>query len=202
VDIGLAVLAGGIGRRMGADKAMLEVEGEPMLSRLARLALGAGFEPVWVAGRAHPVPGNREGVRTLPDDLPGTGPLGGIATVLRRTDRVFAVLAVDHPAIDRAALEWLLESARGLADDAPGLVARRGDRTEPLISVWRPEARGAVEARLSDGDGSVARCIDALRFPGVEIPARHLAAFRSANTPDEWAAARRDARLVGPEEVP
>ena len=77
-----AVLVGGASRRMGVDKASLEVDGRPLAVTACSALLGAGISPVAVVGGAShpPLP---PGVKWLPDRWPGEGPLGGILTALR-----------------------------------------------------------------------------------------------------------------------
>ena len=47
------VLAAGSSSRMGQPKQLIEIEGEPLIRRAARLALGTGADPVIVALGAH-----------------------------------------------------------------------------------------------------------------------------------------------------
>ena len=76
-----AVLCGGRSRRMGRDKALVEVDGRPMAVRVAEALAAAGAADVVAVGgdagrlRAH-------GLTTVPDRWPGAGPLGGILTAL------------------------------------------------------------------------------------------------------------------------
>src|SRR5271155_3410024 len=102
------ILAGGQSSRMGVDKGLLEIVGEPMIVRAARLVeavagvaavvvgrpeniRGAGFGRMGVVGPGGGGGGTPEkyqgvGLRAIADDWPGCGPLGGIATALRASD--------------------------------------------------------------------------------------------------------------------
>ncbi len=85
-----AVLAGGASRRMGTDKAGVEISGATLLDRVAS-AVASVTDRVVVLG------GEREGYESWPDDLPGSGPLAGVVTALDRMgeDRAL-VVAVDN----------------------------------------------------------------------------------------------------------
>ncbi|MFM7320090.1 MAG: molybdenum cofactor guanylyltransferase [Armatimonadota bacterium] len=190
MTIGLVVLAGGASRRMGRDKAMILIDGEPMAARLLRLGRAAGFDPVCLAGRPGPLAGTDAAVLRVEDWLPDSGPLGGIAGALAAIDGTLAVLAVDHPAMDPAAMAWLFAAARDLPNERAGAVAVLDGRPEPLISIWRSSALPVVRARLQAGDGSVIRCTAALDFVEIRVPADLHAPFTSANTPEEWRSAR------------
>ena len=78
-NVAAFILAGGTSERMGQDKALLELGGAPMVTRMERLA-----QP-YVASVAIVAPQERYaqlGLHIVPDRWPGAGPLGGIATAL------------------------------------------------------------------------------------------------------------------------
>src|SRR5690606_32897540 len=54
VPVAGAVLTGGASRRMGTDKALLEVDGRPLARRLAEVLAAAGCDPVWCQGGDEP----------------------------------------------------------------------------------------------------------------------------------------------------
>src|SRR5581483_8996521 len=91
-----AVMAGGRSTRFGRDKALLELDGETLLSRTVR-TLSQATDEVLVVGPPERA-GQVAGVTVLQDGLLGAGPLAGIATALsaRPGDAVLAV-AVDMP---------------------------------------------------------------------------------------------------------
>ena len=45
------ILAGGASRRMGQDKALVQVDGEALALRVARALRAAGFDPITLVGR-------------------------------------------------------------------------------------------------------------------------------------------------------
>ena len=95
------VLAGGASKRMGEDKAHVEVAGTSMLELVAN-AVGQVCDEVVVLGRPY------EGYEHWADAVDVSGPLAGIATALSRTDndRVLLV-AVDHPFVRAETLHRL-----------------------------------------------------------------------------------------------
>ena len=94
-----AVLTGGASLRMGRDKATLEVGGEAMAVRVANALQEAGAaELFYVGGETAGT-----GLRCVPDEHPGAGPLGGLITALHRARHdLVVVLACDlvDPSID------------------------------------------------------------------------------------------------------
>ena len=124
------LLAGGKSTRMGQDKALMEVDGKPLLLHGTE-RLKPHVRELFVIGDprlyGHLWPD------VLPDEIPGLGPLGGIATAMgaARFDRLL-VLAVDVPGVNARLLERL---TRELPDDADALVPRHAGSLEPLVAA-------------------------------------------------------------------
>jgi molybdopterin-guanine dinucleotide biosynthesis protein A len=160
--VAAAVLAGGRSRRMGRDKATLEVGGVP-LARLALAAAAAVADPVvLVAPDGHPA--RRLGARVVPD--PGQGPLPALAAALAALDAPHVlVLAGDHPGLQPALLRWLVR----LRAEGEAVACRRAGRLEPLVAVYRrAPAMAAAGERLAAGDRSLVALLAALRTRVVE----------------------------------
>src|SRR3954464_995152 len=105
MGIAAAVLAGGASRRMGADKATLEVGGVALALRVLAAAAGVADPVALVAPAGHPA--TSLGGRVLPD--PGQGPLAAVAAALAGLDapRVL-ILAADHPDLEPGLLRLLV----------------------------------------------------------------------------------------------
>lgn len=121
---------------MGRDKALLEIEGEPLLARAVR-RLAAVCDEVLIAdaGRLGGIP-----------DGPGQGPVAGLLGAARaRPGRALLVLAVDLPFVPVPLLEELARSAADLAlPDWSGGV-------EPLCALYGPAALDLLEERVGQG---------------------------------------------------
>lgn len=75
------ILAGGRSSRFGSDKALADVDGVPLVRRVADAATAAGcpvFVVADVAGKYADL-----GLTTIADEVPDLGPLGGLCTALR-----------------------------------------------------------------------------------------------------------------------
>jgi molybdopterin-guanine dinucleotide biosynthesis protein A len=144
------VLAGGEGRRMGRDKALLDFEGEPLWKRQARVLREAGASRVFINRRRDQAPLNYELV--VYDTVADSGPLAGIAEALALGgDDCVAVLAVDMPGIDAG---WFarLREAPGQGE---GAVARSGEVLEPLAAIYPGGSAALAAARLARRELSV-----------------------------------------------
>lgn len=147
---GALVLCGGRSRRMGRDKASLPFGGETLLQRVVRV-VGTVVDDVVVAARpGQDVSRLPEAVRVVYDDVPGLGPLAGIAGGLAATaaDAVYAT-GCDVPFLSAAVVTRLFDA---LGDAAIVVVEQEGF-LHPLAAVYRtsvlPVARRLVaEERL------------------------------------------------------
>lgn len=134
------LLTGGSSRRMGFDKSLLVVDGEPISVRLGRQLREVAF-PVIEVG-----PG-RSGLATVREEPPGSGPLAAVAA--GRAELVglghqspALVLACDLPLLDNAVLELLAHW--------PG-----GGSVVPMVDGW-PQL---LCARWSAGDMDLAAAL-------------------------------------------
>src|ERR1700686_5658350 len=125
------VLAGGGSTRFGRDKALAEIDGKPMVLRMRELLakVTGGVSVVAAPGKY----GNL-GVSALTDRWPGEGPLGGIITALRATEKSGVewnlLVGCDMPFLKREWLNYLVE--RSLASRAEVVVPQSMKGLEPL----------------------------------------------------------------------
>ncbi len=177
----IAIMAGGQSRRMGRDKAELELGGQTLLDRVVDRALGVR-DTVVVVGRT----GQRDDVAWLEDEQPGLGPLGGLETVLAALDRPVLLVACDMPLVDEDALCWLLDAFARADAPAHGLATMREGKLEPLFSVYTPAVLPLVDERIAAGRRSLRGLIEAGNFGRVEAPPEVAQKLRNVNTPGEF----------------
>lgn len=177
---------------MGADKALLDVDGTPLLDRvLGRLATVAS--PLIVAGGAHAY--DRPGCIEVPDAVTGRGPLGGLVAALRACPHpLCAVVAVDMPDLDAPLLAALAGMWNG--EDAIVPVSSRGP--EPLHAVYARSALPVAEALL-DGDDVAMRTllarlrvreVDAVEAAGAAVARRFAGNLNRPEDVTAWRARR------------
>lgn len=175
------VLAGGRSRRMGTDKALLELDGRPLLWRVAE-QLGEVCPRVIVAAGSRPLP-------PLPwervaDRVAGAGPLAGIIGGLGvTTTPLLAVAAVDMPAVSPAVFVDLAGRWDGRS---PAVVPRSAGRLQPLHAVWATAALPDLIALFDAGERSPTRALARLASTVVSIDGEGAWAA-SLNTPADIA---------------
>ena len=141
------VLAGGKSSRMGRDKALLEIAGEPLITRTVRLAASVASR-VSVVGGADRLTGL--GLDILSDEIPNAGPLAGIATALNATSHDWnLILACDLPYLTRDCLAYLTERATRTRLDA--VVPESANGYEPLCAMYRKSCVVAAQFAVDRG---------------------------------------------------
>jgi len=180
-----AVLCGGASRRMGADKALLEVDGEPMALRVARSLRAAGAAEVFAVG------GDASGLAALgllvvADDSPGEGPLPATLTALEHASHdMVVVLSCDlvHPS--PAAIAAVLDALHRAGPTVLAAVPVAGGHHQWTHAAWRRVARHPLGTAQAGGARSLRRAASELALCEVSgIDARLLA---DADTPADLA---------------
>jgi molybdenum cofactor guanylyltransferase len=177
-----AVLTGGSSTRMGADKALLVVDGRPMAVRAADALRSAGAAEVVAIG------GDLEalvalGLDARPDDHPDEGPLGGVISALRLAAHdMVVVLACDMPAVDASVVRPLVEALE--ADpQADVAAATEGGRVQALTAVYRLRTRAALAEQFAAGERAVRRAIVGLVV--VEVDGLDPATLVDVDRPED-----------------
>ncbi len=153
------VLAGGRARRMGRDKAQVEVDGIPMAQRVAT-ALYQVTPDVVCVGRDRGL----AGLRCIPDRLPGPrGPLAGLVTALASAGGPVVLVAVDQPLVRPATLRELV----ALASPGRAAVPVAGGARQVTCAVY-PAGWAAEAAAEDDAGGSIQSLLD--RLGAREVP--------------------------------
>jgi len=197
------VLAGGGSTRFGdADKLLAELDGTPLVRRVAD-RLATRTERLVVAAR----PGKRDTIRealagvpaeatVLADPEPDQGPLAGMAVGLDAVSDRYeygAVVAGDMPFVDPALLDYL--HARAAPEHDGALVRTEAGWYNTTQAVYRTEAvaRGC-ERVLADGGGRILDAFEGLDTVTVEeaeldgvVPMR---TFFDVDTPEDFEDAR------------
>ena len=180
------MLAGGASSRMGADKALLVADGQPLLVRAVRLVERACGSAT-VVGPVERYGGR--GWEVVPDLRAGCGPLAGIETALSlgRADWNL-VVAVDMPALEADMLVRLVEHAAGSRADYV-LAVGEGGLPEPLCAVYHLRCLETVRLALDAGVRKVTQAFVGLQVAHFQIDNQDSVA--NVNTPEEWSAWRQ-----------
>lgn len=180
-----AILAGGLSRRMGVDKAFLPVAGRPMIEWVLRRLEGMGAENLIVTISPHRF--QSLGARIVTDVLPGYGSLGGLYTALYYAtfDRVL-VVGCDMPFLSRELLRYQIL----LSSDFDIVVPRIGHFFEPLHAVYSKRCTELIFPKMQAGEQRIFSFYPEARVRYVEraeiemFDPQHLS-FINFNTPED-----------------
>jgi molybdenum cofactor guanylyltransferase len=161
------ILAGGQSRRMGRDKALIDFQGQPIITHVMAAVRDLTNDVVVVSNRSDvygPL-GAPLGARVVADYDPPCGPLGGIAAGLQAMDaEVAIVVACDMPFLSVTLLRWLIDQAAGY--DA--VVPQTGAEYEPLHAIYRRTCANPIVQRLAQGDRRVISFFADVRLRAIE----------------------------------
>lgn len=183
-DITGVILVGGKSRRMGRDKAFLEVKGRPLFERVLDLFRDCFPQVMLVGDRGERFAAY--GVSVQPDLVPGSS-LGGVYSGLfaAQTEWIF-VSSCDLPFPSEAILRHLCSVREGF--DA--VVPRSPQGYEPLFALYSRRCLEPIKELLDGGE-----CCAYAWYPRVrlkEVAAEEIAAldpagtaFLNLNTPED-----------------
>jgi molybdopterin-guanine dinucleotide biosynthesis protein A len=178
------VLAGGLGRRMGAPKAGAPLAGRPLIAYPAAALAGAVEQVVVVAKRDTEIPDVGLERWNEPDDP--QHPIAGIRYALERAGEPILVCAADMPFAPADVLQLIAARLR------PGTGAAAGfcdGRLEPLLAAYAPEALDTL--RQAPPGEPLRRTVEALTPVLVDV---EPAVVFNVNTPDDLDEAERRVR--------
>ncbi|MBU4198726.1 MAG: molybdenum cofactor guanylyltransferase [Verrucomicrobia bacterium] len=180
------VLAGGESRRMGKNKALLPINGRPMIEYVCA-QLRNQFDQILVSADEAEKYAFLEW-DIVRDRVPGWGPLMGMASALERSaNDLNFVVACDMPDIEMTFARRLLSEAGGY--DA--VVPRTGERRlEPLFAVYRKTVLRVMRDLLTAGERRIRPVFDHCRVKYIEWPDSKRP--RNLNTLEEYKAYLHD----------
>lgn len=176
------IMAGGVSRRLGRDKALEVVGGKTLIERVVETLTPLTSEVLAVVAEAEQadamsLPAH---VRVVTDRYPGGGSLGGIFSGLYASAETWSlVVACDMPFLNARLLRHLLE----LTADVDAVVPCLGGWPEPLHAVYSKACMAPLESMLKKGQLKIAPAFEAMRVRYVDeavidrIDPRHLSFF-------------------------
>ncbi len=188
MNVSAAIMAGGKSKRMGQDKAWIELDGEPLIRRVANVLAQVADEVLIVANEPRYA---SLGLRVVHDRYPEGGALGGIATgVGAATHDTVLVAACDMPFLSADVWRVLL----GRVGDADVVIPRIGGEYETLHAIYTKACLPHMARALAENRLRVIAFFDQVRVQAIEEPELRavdptLRAFTNVNTPEELASA-------------
>ena len=200
-DLHAYVLAGGASSRFGRDKALVRFGARPLLLEILALAQTCAAEVLVVAGDRKYSDLSAD-LKSIEDQWPGEGPLGGIITALQHTAATSPqyqwnlILSCDMPFLSAEWLKFLVGRARASLPETQVILPHSTHGPEPLCACYRTSA---AEALKNVFDLGIRKVTQALKQVPTEVldesvwkrfdSAGHL--FWNMNTPADFEEAQR-----------
>jgi molybdopterin-guanine dinucleotide biosynthesis protein A len=187
MNLDAVILAGGESRRMGRDKAWVELGGTTLVKRALALVREVGATGVVISAR----PGQDFSALRCPvllDRELGMGPLGGLDRALQEAQQpLLLVLAVDMARMTAVCLRRLLDNC----DPLTGAVPLLAGRLEPLAAIYPVRCRTVLRDCLAHGQfsarGFAEACVRERAIRAVPVPPEEAPCFANCNTPADLA---------------
>ena len=183
------ILAGGLSRRLGRDKAVEPIGGQPLIQRVIQRVEQVCQEIAVVVAdqdRAEDLPLGPQH-RVVLDRYPGTGSLGGIFSGLDAASNQWTlVVACDMPFLNLSLFRRML----ALREDVDAVVPVIEGRPEPTHALYSKACLPSIEPRLIAGDLKISGFYDQVRvryLPEEEVATLDpdFLSFFNVNTPED-----------------
>ncbi len=183
MNLSAVILAGGESRRMGQDKAWLQLGGQSLLARTLSTIRASDIKEIFISGRA----GTDYSALDCPvlfDLEVGCGPLAGIERALQATSApLLLVLAVDLPNMTAAFLRKL--ACR--CDLLTGVVPKINGQLEPLAAIYPNRCRFIALDCLLKCQWTVrdfaGACLHEHAIRTFRVPRAYVRCFENWNSP-------------------
>lgn len=196
------ILAGGLSRRMGSNKALLQWNGSSVLEQIIQ-AMAPAVNSIIVSAGTNTAVYNALPYNCVQDHFPGKGPLAGLHAALDASETDWNLIcACDMPLLDPSffkGMKWLAESGQ----EHHAIVPRLAGRVHPLAGAYHKRVLPELEQRLRHDRLKVTQWLEEIGCRYVDVDELESAGvyevaiqLSNMNTPEEYEHIRN--RCYGP----
>ena len=195
--LSVIILAGGESRRLGIDKSLLEVEGQPLIARAVRKLAALSDDLIVVTNEPTRYEPLALAARFVPDERRGMGSLMGIYSGLKAARHTHALaVACDMPFLSLPLLRFLVP----LAEGHEVVIPRLNGLVEPLHAIYGKACLPFMAMLLDQDRRKIIAFFPEVRVRYVEEQELDLfdplrLSFVNVNTPEDWETVQK---LQGP----
>jgi len=187
-QIAVLILAGGQSSRMGQDKALLLIDGQPFIKRVCEVA-SALTPQVYILtswrDRYQEILGEK--YQFLPENSDGSGPLVALAEGLEQICAEWTLLlACDLPLLQIDVLQHWISLLEQVPDSILAVVPHRDAIWEPLCGFYRQQALGELQDFIDKGGRSFQTWLSEISAMPLSVGEREATMLWNCNTPDEF----------------
>lgn len=189
LKITLAILAGGKATRLGGiNKALIEIEGETIITRIHRVLSPICNEVIIISNQA--LADFRIPAKIYPDIIENCGPLGGIHSALyHSSNEIVIVVSCDMPFISANIANLLFDTYIKHQPKVDAVIPTLNGFNEPLLAIYSKRLSTKISEILSDRKGHrITDLLDNCNTVKVEIEAspENIRSFTNINTFDDY----------------
>ena len=178
------IMAGGDSIRMGQDKSLLPIDGQPMIKHIYD-RLRPHFNQILISSNDISKY-SFLGLEIVPDKVKGKGPLGGITSAIKAsTNELNFVIACDIPQVDIDLIKTLLRQGRDFDAVVPKVTKTQ---YEPLFAVYKKNILKTIDAALLSGNNRIIDALSSCEVKYIDLTEKRL---ENINTLDDYQ------RLIG-----
>jgi molybdopterin-guanine dinucleotide biosynthesis protein A len=188
---------------MGTNKALLKVDGTPIINRCYQILARLFHEVIIVTNTPEEyafLP-----CRKVPDIFPGIGSIAGLHSALAHssTERTF-VTACDMPFVEPAAIRYLCDLQQGRYD---AVIPFSAGGQEPLHAVYATQCKAVFENAIQDNERKILDILARMNtrlvtWDEIQLVNGSVKSFLNVNTPEEYSAISAEQSPVCEREVP
>lgn len=177
------ILAGGLSTRMGSDKALLKIAGEPLLGRMIKI-ISPFCHNVAVSGMKKDY--QIFNTEMIADLVAGIGPISGIYSSLKFSNSDWNLLvSVDVPFLNEELLELLILNKDGF----DCVIPKHDSGLEPLIGIYHKNVLHAVDEMIKNGDYKLMNLLSKLNAHYLDcnfLIKKYPRLFMNLNHPEDF----------------
>ncbi|PSB03950.1 molybdenum cofactor guanylyltransferase [Merismopedia glauca] len=180
-DLAAIILAGGKSSRMGTDKALIEIEGIPLIQRITQIAQGLTPQVYVVTSTPEKYQSYLKGCE-LVKEIDPQGPLTGFAEGLSWTHTEWVLLlACDLPKLKLEPLQEWVSRLPEIAPEAIAYLPHHPKGWEPLCGFYGRSSLPHLQAYIASGGRSFQEWL--AQHLVIEIPLAEPDLLFNCNTP-------------------
>lgn len=191
--LSILILAGGKSSRMKQDKALIEVENQPLLQRVCETAIQVSTEVYiltpWQERYQSIVPTH---CQFLLESQPHQGPLVALAEGISMINTEWILLlGCDLPFLDSTILQQWINSLDQIPLSTLAVVPYRNSRWEPLCGFYRCQCQDNLQSFIQQGGRSFQQWLPQIEVRPIEMNPPQDLMLLNCNTPSEWQLAQQ-----------
>ncbi len=172
------ILAGGLSKRMGTDKGLVEFRGKQLVQYAIDL-ISSHCSDIVISANDREY--GKFGFPVVSDEIKEIGPAGGIYSALRKTDTDFnLIVSCDMPLLNEDAVDLLLKNVSGISN----FIASHKQGIEPLFGIYHKNFLGVLEEAIRQNTYKMRAILDMYSTEYVDFEPllyRYPMLFRNIN---------------------